>query len=113
MLLVALAPSILYVGHWEPRFDIPFTSYYWGIPEDWGGHGENEDTSSHADHCHGDSSCAGKPVSAGATVALLREHVAYLGTFGLLAIVVGAWWSPRQRLTAGPETPPPRLLVVA
>jgi len=113
LLIVAIAPSILYVGHWEPRIDIPFTSYYWGIPESWQSAGGSHDDESHAEHCHGDSSCTERPVTAGAGVALLRDDLEMLGAAGLLRAVFAAVRSPHLPGLQAPETPPPRRAVLA
>lgn len=107
VLLLALTPSFAYVGHWEPRFDIPFTDYYWGIPEAWG-HNHTHDANSHGQHCHGDSSCSEGPVTAGAAVALLGEETEMIGMAALLLLVLAALVTPSVAGALSPETPPPR-----
>jgi hypothetical protein len=109
---MALAPGLTYAGHWEPRIEIPFTDYYWGLPESWQA-GHLHDESAHGEHCHGESSCAGKPTTVGATVAALNEAIALLGMAGLLVLLLAPVRGVRLQPQGAPDTPPPRALRLA
>lgn len=112
LLLLAFIPSVAYVGHWEPRFDIPLTDYYWGIP-DFGQHSAHHDASSHGDHCHGDSTCSDQPTTAGASVALIRDDIEMIGMAALLLLVASVLSLPHVPGSRAPETPPPRARFLA
>lgn len=106
LLLLALAPMLLFVGHWPSRLDIPGTDYYVSMPFATPGTGEEHD---HGRHCHADAgSCSDVPAATGAGFAMMQEAVA-AGPIGGLLLALGLWWwRPTIRLTVDPELPPPR-----
>lgn len=106
LLLLALAPMLLFAGHWPSRLDIPGTDYYLSVPFAAPGPGEEHD---HGRHCHADAgSCSDVPASSGAGFAMMHEAVA-AGPIGGLLLAIGLWWwRPTARLTVHPELRPPR-----
>lgn len=111
LLAVSLLPMLTFAGHWEPRIDIPFTNYYWGLPV-LGHESSHSHAHDHSDHCHGESaSCANKPVTSGASFALLREVVLLLGTAAIAIGLDGRWWRPRPPALVLPELQPPRYAI--
>lgn len=117
LLVVSLLPMLTFFGHWEPRIDIPFTNYYWGLPDfahegNAGAAHEHDHDHDHDGHCHGDSaSCASKPVTSGIGFALLRDSLLLLGAAAIATRVAATWWKPAHWTSVRPELQPPRLVV--
>ena len=111
LLAFALLPMLTFAGHWEPRIDIPFTNYYWGLPS----HGHAQASThehNHEDHCHGDSaSCASKPVTSGVGFALLRDSLLLLGASAIAIGITATAWKPAHWASVRPELQPPQPVV--
>lgn len=110
VLLIALLPMFTFFGHWEIRFDLPGTRYYFSWPTDSrGGHGDPADQHEHAGHCHGEvASCTNSAATAVAAVALLgRELLIDIDATPPVALPSDAW-QPSAVCTVAPEPPPPR-----
>ena len=110
VLLVALLPMLTFFGHWELRFDLPGTLYFFSWPTDSGaGRGDPGASHDHAGHCHGElASCTNSPATAAAPVALLGSELAIDAAGApLLAALVDAW-QPTAVNNVAPDTPPPR-----
>jgi hypothetical protein len=107
-LLIAFLPSLLFLGHWTIRFDIPGTDLYVGMPESAHVHTEG-DGHDHAQHCHANvASCSDVPFTGASAFALMSESVAYLGFGGVLLALGLCWWTPSRTATVAPEPTPPR-----
>ncbi len=107
-LLIAILPSLLFLGHWTLRFDVPGTDYSLGLPKAGVAHGEAA-AHDHARHCHGNSaSCSDVPFAGASAFALMSASVACLGLAGILLALGGSWWLPSRRATVAPEPRPPR-----
>jgi len=115
VLVLSLSPTLLFVGHWSLRMDIPGTSYYIGAPttEDapsphHHGPSKNDSGHQHEQHCHTNAAtCADAAAVPVAPVAHLAEAVATLGAESPwrrvpLEITSLTGW------TAAPQFPPPR-----
>lgn len=106
LLFAAYLPSLSFVGHWEPHFDIPGTDYYVGLPH---GAGHDHDHSDHAQHCHANlGSCSDLPLVSTATVGLLARSVEQGNMEGKGLLRPGDSWSPHAAIAPSPELPPPR-----
>jgi hypothetical protein len=107
-MLAALAPSLLYLGHWSVRLPVPGTNAFIAI----GMQAEHQAQASeggHEKHCHGTASCTDSPpapVPIG--FALLNEALALLAAAGLLVPVVVAGGRLRTLAAVPPLLPPPR-----
>ncbi len=110
-LLVALAPTLMYAGHWNVHVELP-GGYYLGIP---GGRQETAgDDEAHHRHCHGDSaSCSEAPLTGGASVGHLAEATPVLTGAAPVAVLAAAGWRPTSSLSPAPELLPPRGAVFA
>lgn len=117
-LLVALLPSLTFVGHWRPHVDIPGTNLYVGLPAPAGESqphthsGQTRDGGDdHASHCHANaSSCTDVPYVGASAFALLTESASFIGAAVVLTAVALAAWRPHRTLAIAPEPRPPRLL---
>lgn len=116
ILLIALLPTLTFLGHWSLQIDVPGTNLYVvlipGEPEH--SHAadsqEPEDEASHSQHCHTNAgSCSDVPFTGVSPFALLSESVAHLGEGGALIALVLALWRPWRSLAIAPEEMPPRL----
>ena len=107
LLLLALLPSLLYLGHWELSFDIPHTNLYWEMPL-IGQSRLHDDGEAHENHCHGDGECASASSIAGVAIALLSRVLGLIGANGLLSLVAVLSVMPVQRPGDAPVPPPPR-----
>ena len=100
-LVVALLPSLTYLGHWEQLVPPdPVTVY---LPH----HPPSESDGSHANHCHdGASSCAEQPALASAGLLLAGAEISRPDQPAM------ATPAENQRAPSGfqasPLTPPPR-----
>lgn len=107
-LLLAMLPSLSYMGHWPQEVSIPGTRYDLNVPF-VGAPAEPHAGDSHAAHCHGDSAeCSDAPFTGAATIALMTESVAMLTLGGLLVAIGVAAWRPKLSLSLAPELQPPR-----
>jgi hypothetical protein len=110
LLALSLLPMLTFAGHWEPRIDIPFTNYYWGLPEF--AHSHSGASHDHSDHCHGESAtCATKPVTSGIGFALLRDSLLLLGAAAIATRVAVTCWKPAHWASVRPELQPPQAVV--
>ncbi len=111
LLAFALLPMLTFAGHWEPRIDIPFTNYYWGIPAHTHAQPSTHEHN-HEGHCHGDSaSCASKPVTSGVGFGLLRDTLLLLGASAIAFGITATTWKPAHWANVRPELQPPQPVV--
>ena len=87
VLLLALLPSLLFLGHWQLELAVPsFASHVLLVPGEGAAHqSAHEDDhesgkgAAHARHCHGGAAtCSDVPYAGGSGFALLSEAVAPL-----------------------------------
>lgn len=108
LLLLAFAPSLLYVGHLSFQLPVPGTSLSLGIAAVHS-HGTAGEEANHRDHCHADvSDCSGTPPTTAVPIATLREDVEASARFGglpLAGVVPPVLFDQRSVM---PEGPPPR-----
>lgn len=111
VLLLALLPQPLQVGHWElPAVDIPLTGLYLALPAGDAHSHTHTSGEEHARHCHeGASACGNFSAAAGLTIPILAAAL----LIGLAALAVRrlpllAGLPPASRALA-PLPPPPRL----
>jgi len=106
-LLLAYLPSLLFLGHWEPRVAVPGTPWSFGLPV--GREYADEAAGDHARHCHGDAAgCSDVPFTGGPGIALMAEALAFLGTDSPFVAGNARWWQPAGARTVAPELQPPR-----
>ncbi len=110
LLLAALLPSLLFIGHWQLPVSIPIPGTQYSL----GGAGASLHThGDHAGHCHSDSEhCSQAPVSPQAPAANLRELAVALQLATLATLAVTATWRPTPIAGVGPELRPPRILSI-
>lgn len=116
VLFLSLLPTLVFVGHWSLRLDIPGTDYYLGAPttasaaERHHHHGSSEEQSGHdhEQHCHANAAtCADAAAVPTAPVAHLADGLATLGAespwrkIAAEARSLTGW-------TSAPTSPPPR-----
>ena len=109
LLLVALLPTLLFAGHWQPSLSIPIpgTGYSLGAPavQDHAAHAGD-----HAGHCHSESAgCSQSPASQQAPVADFREMATTIGLSALAILAVALSWRPTRSYEPVPEVRPPRV----
>lgn len=110
LLLAALLPSLLFLGHWTLEIPLPGLGWYVGTPEAAHSHTAEEETH-HEQHCHATvSACGDVPFTGVSAFALLTETVALIGASGLLQLLSSRWWRPSLSATVAPFRRPPRLL---
>lgn len=111
----AILPSLLFLGHWSLRFDLPGTSARLVVlpgeehsADHDSPHGQSSNDA-HERHCHGDAaSCSDVPFAGGSAFALLKEFAVRLPgaaeSVGVAALVIAlsALHCP------APERRPPR-----
>ncbi len=116
LLFLSLLPTLLFVGHWTLRIDIPGTNYYIGpaVTQASNTHHHHdaspgeERAHDHGQHCHANSAtCADAAAVPTAPVANLAE--------GLAALGAESPWRQIPTETRGltgwtsvPTSPPPR-----
>jgi hypothetical protein len=110
VLLLALLPSVLYLGHWSLRVPIPTTGAFVAI----GMRAEHDAQAArgddHGKHCHGDATCTDAPPAPAINVfAMLSESILLLGSAGLLILAATLAWRPARGWTVVPLARPPRL----
>jgi hypothetical protein len=112
VLLVAILPSLTFLGHWSLNLDIPGTDLYLTLiaashhDDEHAGH---EDEQAHTNHCHANAaSCTDVPFTGASPFALLHDSIAHLGAAALLVVLTIGAWRPWSTLTVGPEPRPPR-----
>lgn len=108
LLLVAILPSLTFLGHWALQFDIPGTnSYVVVVPGETHEDAHTEHT--HEQHCHaGVATCTDVPFTGASPFALMHDSVIYLGASALLIVLGLNTWRPRQSTTIAPLLEPPR-----
>ncbi len=116
-LLLALLPTLTFLGHWSLHVDVPGTNLYVllipGEPSEAHTHdGAQQDSAqSHERHCHaGVASCSDIPFTGASPFALLNDSLAYLGAFGALTVLAVLFWRPRSSASVGPDLRPPKPL---
>lgn len=111
LLLVAYLPSLLFLGHWDLRLDLP-GGYYLGLAGPAHDHLDTRSSSTpgdHGSHCHGDlESCAS--IQAGGPVPVAVLSGAPLGPIPAARTIPAplAAWQPAPPAELSPDTPPPR-----
>lgn len=105
-LLAALAPMLLFIGHWEIVVPLPGADAYLvlGVNDD-----HHTDPGDHSQHCHGNAaSCSDVPLTALSGLALLAQHLAAPAHDGQgQPVGVGAA-GPHPDHVERPELPPPQ-----
>lgn len=116
-LIIALLPTLTFLGHWTLHIDVPGTNLYLVLvpaePESAHTHtdtAEHEDGGSHSQHCHTSAaSCSDIPFTGASPFALINDSLAHLGEAGALIAIALALWRPWRSLQIAPELLPPRL----
>jgi hypothetical protein len=118
LLLIAILPSLTFLGHWEIDIPVSGTAWYVAFPgahtadhhhDDGSGGGDHEE---HDRHCHANfSSCADVPFTGASPFAVLAECVALLGAAGTLVLLAATAWQPGKLLDIIPEPRPPRFVL--
>lgn len=118
-LVVALLPTLTFLGHWTLQFDIPGTNLFvLVVPGETApdahthdGGTQPGDNHSHEQHCHaGVASCSDIPFTGASPFALLNDSLAYLGACGALTVLAVLFWRPVASASVSPDLRPPRLL---
>ncbi len=113
-MLVALVPSLTFIGHWTLRLPIPGTGFYVGLPATPAAADSTAAAGDHAGHCHSDSeSCSNTPLAGASAVAVLSQAVTLLGASAALVALAALTWRPDRVLTLAPELRPPRIAAAA
>ena len=106
-MVIALAPSLLFLGHWSLEVPLP-GGWHAALGLQEASYGEGEAV--HAEHCHGESSCSEtQPLGLGG-FALMGRALALLGA---AALMFSTGTRSGLRLRGGvvaPEPMPPRPL---
>ena len=117
LLLVALLPSMTFLGHWQVELPLPNTDSHIALPRapqahEHGSPGGHEDD--HSQHCHADAdSCSDVPYTGASAFALLNDTVAMLGAAGALVALAAFAWRPHGAAPHFPDSPPPRIAASA
>lgn len=112
-MLVALLPSLTFLGHWTLRLPIPGTDFYVGLPAPAAAD-SHAAAGDHAGHCHSDSeSCSNTPLAGASAIAVLSRAVTLLGASAALVALAALTWRPNRVLTLAPELRPPRIAAAA
>ncbi len=94
LLLAAVLPQLLYVGHWS-----------WPLSE--ASHPEPAQQAEHRDHCHVDvSGCGDQPIPAGPGMFLLSEELLAPPVYERRQAALAAEGPPSETFIAPPEKPP-------
>lgn len=116
-LVVAILPTLTFLGHWTLHVDIPGTNLFVmvvpGQPEPVHTHdaGQQDDGHSHEQHCHaGVAACSDIPFTGASPFALLNDSLAYLGACGALTVLAVLFWRPGTSANVSPDLRPPRFL---
>lgn len=108
-LLIALLPSLLYLGHWSLRIPLPRTDSYVAVGALEPAHGHGED-GEHGRHCHGDASCSDSPPAPMLSAFALVAEAGLLAAAALtLRPVISIEHVLGPQAVHGPEAPPPRV----
>lgn len=114
-LLLAILPTLTFLGHWGLNIDIPGTDLYVTIiPGETGADGHTQShgpagQQSHEQHCHaGVATCSDIPFTGASPFALLTDSLAKLGAAGALVALALLFWRPGRTASVGPELQPPR-----
>ncbi|MEZ4493856.1 MAG: hypothetical protein R3C29_11150 [Dehalococcoidia bacterium] len=112
LLLAALLPSLLFIGHWQLPLSIPIPGTVYSLGA---GPQAAHDHADHASHCHADAAgCSSAPQSAQTAAANLHELALALGGLSALALLaLAAYWRPTRIHGFGPELRPPRPLAIS
>jgi hypothetical protein len=115
LLLIAILPSMTFLGHWGLQFDIPGSRFYVVLmPAPQEHEHDPGEESKHEQHCHANAaSCTDVPFTGASPFALLQSSVEHLGAMALLIAFSVAVWRPGRSLTIGPELQPPQRMVRA
>jgi hypothetical protein len=115
LLLIAILPSLTFLGHWGLQFDIPGSRLYVVLmPAPPEHEHDPAEESKHEQHCHANAaSCTDVPFTGASPFALLQSSVEHLGAMALLIAFSVAVWRPGRSLTIGPELQPPQRMVRA
>lgn len=111
ILILALLPTLTFLGHWPGQISIPGTDYYLAIPGSASAPSGDTSTSAHdhTRHCHADAaSCSDVPAAAGVSFALMNETLALIVAGGLFVLLALRWWVPGEGFSPSPELEPPR-----
>lgn len=110
LMLVAILPSLTFLGHVSFHIDLPGTALYVGLPSPAGGHHEGDgEPAEHERHCHaGVASCSEVPFAGASAFLLLQESASMLGAAALLVLVVAVMRQPAGVPWRAPLAPPPR-----
>ena len=106
LMVAALLPSLLYVGHWS--FEVPLpgdTVAVVGVDESGG---RSHESDGHGEHCHGESSCSDVQPLGLTGLAVMGRTLALLGVAGVMLALAVAAWRPANGTVVGPERRPPR-----
>lgn len=107
LIVAAYLPSLLFLGHWELKIDIPGTDYYVGTPE-WG-HSHAEHEGEHEEHCHTKlNSCARVPLTTTAFVLFMAAALEAEAHEARGVPAFTALWAPHEPKAISPDPPPPR-----
>src|SRR5690348_7164538 len=103
LLLLSLAPSFTFLGHWRLQLDIPATTHYLllvpGEPHD-----DHHAVGQHENHCHVNAAtCTDIPFMGASPFALLHASLAYLGVTALLFALTLNAWRPSFGATVTPD----------
>ncbi len=118
-LVIALLPTLTFLGHWSFHVDIPGTNLYLLIVPGEGGAASHDghshpdgESGAHDRHCHaGVATCSDVPLTSPSPFAHLGESLALLGAAAALIAVATLYWRPSSDLSVGPRLQPPRFAV--
>jgi hypothetical protein len=105
VLLLALAPSALYIDHWVDMFSPPGPSVVEVTPHSKPDSHHHGDQTTHNMHCHGSGGCSGSYLPIVFGDAVLEAKMA--GT-DLPAVLLSESGSTLEEFLAPPLTEPPR-----
>ena len=110
LLLVAILPSLTFLGHFGISVDIPGTnSYVVLVPG--GGHDDAHEgtTHTHESHCHASvATCTDVPFAGASPFALLHNAIVFLGATAVMIGVSLNAWRPRRVTVISPLRRPPQ-----
>ena len=110
VLLVAILPSLTFLGHWSISIDVAGIdlTLIEAIPHE-DEQAAHDDQPAHTNHCHANAaSCTDVPFTGASPFALLGDSIAYLGAAAVLVVLLFGAWRPWATVTVGPEPRPPR-----
>ena len=109
LLLIAILPSWMFLGHFSVTLDIPFTDQYLVLVP-IAPHNDRGNVQAHEDHCHANAStCTDIPFTGASPFTLARQSVAYFGAAALSLFAISvSWWRPTGVNSVAPDLQPPR-----